>query len=470
MPIIELRPRGVTIEVRPGARLETILFPYGIEFPCGGAGTCGGCRVRVLDGDLPVTPEMRNLLRDDELAAGWRLACTASISGDVTLEVEQWETPVLADSSHVEFEPAEGRIIVIDVGTTTIAAQLLDARTGEVLSVETSLNPQAAYGADLMTRVARAMDGDPLLTGLIREETERIRTVFGPAPETLLCGNTVMQHLFCGASVRSLAHVPFTPVLHGEQRTELGTFLPSLGGFVGSDILAGIVATGLHESAEPAALIDLGTNAEIVVGNRERILCASAAAGPAFEAGRIGMGMRAAEGAIAHVAVRGGRIECRVIGDFAPRGICGSGLVDAVAAGLETGAIQTNGRGELPLAGPVVLTQRDIREVQLAKAAIAAGLRILASRFGLQPRDIRRVWLAGAFGNYVNVESARRIGLLETHAEPAGNAALRGTRIIALRPSRRRFYLDELPARVEHVPLASDPLFQDTFVDCLAFG
>ena len=193
-------------------------------------------------------------------------------------------------------------------------------------------------------------------------------------------------------------------------------FLPCIGGFVGSDILAGIVATGLHESRELVALMDLGTNGEVVVGNHERLLCASTAAGPAFEGARISMGMRAATGAISEVRAQNGTVACRVIGGGAPRGLCGSGLVDAVAAGLELGWIRPDGRMTsdrgMPLAGTVTLSAADVRELQLAKGAIATGLRMLAARFGASLDDIHQLHLAGAFGNYINRASAQRIGLL----------------------------------------------------------
>ena len=380
---VELLPLGRSIEVPRGSSLDTVLFPYGVEFPCGGEGTCGGCRVRVLRGEIPITPEMRGVLRPDELLAGWRLACRARVESPVTLEVEQWETPVLADNSAFAFEPEPGRVIAIDLGTTTLAAQLVDGLTGGVCGVETALNPQAAWGADLMTRIEHDLrDPARTLTGAVREAIGAMCGRFGEAREVLLCGNTVMQHLFCGAPLESMSHVPFDPALEGTQVTGSGTFLPNLGGFVGSDILAGIVATGLHETTALTALIDLGTNGEIVVGHRKKMVCASTAAGPAFEAGRIRMGMRAAEGAIAHVEVRDGVMVCRVLGDTVPRGICGSGLVAAVAAALDLGLVHPNGRlangaRELPIAGPVSLTQADIRELQLAKGAIAAGLRML---------------------------------------------------------------------------------------------
>jgi uncharacterized 2Fe-2S/4Fe-4S cluster protein (DUF4445 family) len=490
---VDLVPLAVRLEVESGASLEPALSPYGVEFPCGGVGACRGCRVRVIEGDLAVTPEMAEALTAEELAAGWRLACQSRVESHLTLEVAQWETPVLGDDSTFAFEPAEGCGIAIDLGTTTLAAQMLDLRTGEVLAVKTALNPQAAYGADVMSRVQYAISGGAArLTAAIREGLgELIRAM--PRRESvrlaMLAGNTVMHHLFCGIDVAPLAHAPFETAAGGDRRftpREVGwalpdsaevRFLPCLGGFVGSDILAGILATGIGEGNRLSSLIDLGTNGEIVVGDGRKLLCASTAAGPAFEAGRIRMGMRAATGAIAHVAARGGRVECRVIGESAPRGICGSGLVDAAAVGLELGSILPNGRlgngaRDFPLVPPVVITQADIRELQLAKGAIAAGLRLLLKRWGAPASRLAAVHLAGAFGNYLNVESARRIGMLEAPASlilPAGNASLRGVKMALLSPSRREPWIEGIRRRAEHVALASEAGFEDTFVGCLSF-
>jgi len=251
-------------------------------------------------------------------------------------------------------------------------------------------------------------------------------------------------------------------------------FLPCLGGFVGSDILAGILATKMHESAALIGLIDLGTNGEIVFGSRERIVCASAAAGPAFEAGRISMGMRAATGAIAEVEAVNGELRCRVLGNVEPRGICGSGLVDAAAAGLELGAILPSGRlanGErtFRLAPPVALTQGDIRELQLAKAAVAAGIQIVLKELGAAPGDVERLYLAGAFGNYVNRASARRIGLIgfpDERVKQAGNTALLGAKLALFDPG---LDLTGLLSRVRHISLASDAEFQEIYVGEMGF-
>jgi uncharacterized 2Fe-2S/4Fe-4S cluster protein (DUF4445 family) len=497
---VQLAPLGVSIEVDRGASLESALATYGIEFPCGGAGICRGCRVRVMEGSLAITPEMEQVFAPAELAAGWRLACCASVEGPLTIEVAQWETAVLSDDSEFTFEAGTGRGIAIDLGTTTLVAQLLDLESGRVLAVETALNPQSAHGADLMSRIEFACinsankGGAGILTEAIRKKLgEMIASLPGheSAQVAMLAGNTAMHHLFCGIDVSPLAQLPFQPVHDGEQRIsarELGWdlapevpvhFLPCLGGFVGSDILAGILATGMAESRELCALIDLGTNGEIVVGNRERMLCASTAAGPAFEGGRIRMGMRAAEGAIAHVSQIGGSgLKCRVLGDGTPRGICGSGLADAAAVGLELGAILANGRmsggaREFALQTPVSITQADIRELQLAKAAIAAGLRILTERWGASLDALHTVYLAGAFGNYLNLRSARRIGLLEvdlSRIRPAGNTSLRGVKMSMLRPARRERWIADVRARTEHIALAAEPRFEETFVDCLAFG
>jgi uncharacterized 2Fe-2S/4Fe-4S cluster protein (DUF4445 family) len=301
----------------------------------------------------------------------------------------------------------------------------------------------------------------------------------------IIVGNTVMHHLFCGVNIAPLAGHPFEPQQPGRFQFSPGQlewnlpektvveFLPCIGGFVGSDILAGIVATGLHESRGLMVLMDLGTNGEVVVGNHERLLCTSTAAGPAFEGARISMGMRAATGAISEVRVQNGAVACRVIGGGAPRGLCGSGLVDAVAAGLELKWIQSNGRmtldGSMPLAGSVSLLPADVRELQLAKGAIATGLRMLATRFGATLDDIQQLHLAGAFGNYISRASAQRIGLLRlpiNRIVPAGNTALLGAKRALFEKAAA---WDDIASRVEHIALNEDAEFQDIYAGEMRF-
>ncbi len=490
---IELQPLGKRITVDAGASLRDVLFAEGVEFPCGGRGRCKGCRVKVMEGALPVTDDDARLLAAKETSDGWRLSCRASAHSDLKLDIAQWDAPILSDNSRFAFTPQTGLGVAIDLGTTTIAAQLLDLRTAQVLGVRTALNVQAKHGGDIMSRIDFAVNGGAAtLTGLIRDEVGSIISNLLLAAERsptelrriIIVGNTAMHHLFRGIDITPLSHSPFEPRDDGLQTfpaQELGWdcgdasvhFLPCLGGFVGSDILAGILATKLHEGDALRVLIDLGTNGEIVVGNRQRILCASTAAGPAFEGARISMGMRAATGAISEVTLRNGTFACGVIGHVAPRGICGSGLVDAVAAALALNTIQPTGRftrnGPLVLTPPVQLTQADVRELQLAKGAIAAGVQLLISHWGASAADVVRVDLAGAFGNYINRASAQRIGLLNfpsERIEAAGNSALLGAKLALFETD---LTYEDLLRRIEHVSLGDDPQFQEAFVAELNF-
>jgi len=496
---IELEPLGETIHVERGTALQSVLPAYGVEFPCGGRGRCAGCRVKSTGGFLGASDDQAEVLTRDELAEGWRLACRCTVEGDVTLDIGQWETVVLADHSSFEFTPRSGAGIAVDLGTTTVAAQLLDLRFGRVLAVRTAVNPQTAHGSDVMSRIQVALGG-----GGRAKLVEDIRSWMGDflmkllesatlqdtrVDTVVIVGNTVMHHLFCGIDLEPLSRWPFETEQGGPHRfraRDLGwridgdpavRFLPCLGGFVGSDVLCGVLATGMHRSDTPIILVDLGTNGEIIIGNRKRLICASTAAGPAFEGGGITMGMRATTGAISEVRAEGGRLRCRVVGDVAPRGICGSGLVDAVAAGLDLGLIQPSGRlanagRPIELAPPVTLVQRDIRQLQMAKAAIAAAMRILRQRFGDEAWQTVPVYLAGAFGNYVNRASARRIGLIDCPDEkirPAGNTALLGAKMALFVGGPGRDDFGEVRDRVEHVRLGCDPAFQKTYVDELAF-
>ena len=495
---IELLPLGKVIEIECGTPLQDVLFTHGVEFPCGGRGRCKGCKVKVLAGSLPITGEDMQKLTGAELAAGWRLACRGRAETDLRIELAQWEAAILTDDSVFAFTPDEGLGIAVDLGTTTIVAQLVDLQTGHVLAVRAALNAQALHGADIMSRVefAVAAQGQPALQKLVRQQISQLATELLSAAScdghaiksVIVVGNTVMHHLFCGISLEPLSHFPFEPQSPGLQVFDsagLGwelpgnpavRFLPCLGSFVGSDILAGLLATKLHESESLSALIDLGTNGEIVVGNRERMLCASTAAGPAFEGARISMGMRAATGAISEVHEQGGKLHCHVLGNVEPRGICGSGLVDAVAASLDLGWIKPSGRlaaGEsLLLAEPVSLNQWDVRELQLAKGAIAAGLRILLEQWGATKESLVQIHLAGAFGNYINQASARRIGLLDFPVEkvqPAGNTALLGAKLALFGLKEHNGAYPEILGKVKHVSLNEVERFQDIFVEEMGF-
>jgi uncharacterized 2Fe-2S/4Fe-4S cluster protein (DUF4445 family) len=490
---IRIEPRGLVLEVPRGAELGDSLAAEGVELPCGGRGECGGCRVRVLEGSLAAAEEDLALLGPERVAAGWRLACRCRADGDATIEVEEWRHPILGDETPFAFTPREGVGIAVDVGTTTLVAQLVDLGSGGVLGVETALNAQARYGSDLMSRIEAAGAGAPLEATIRRQLGDLVSELLesgeiGPKrlARIVLVGNTAMHHLFGGLDVAPLAAYPFETTrpdalcwrADALDWPRAGAaevvFLPCLGGFVGSDVLAGLRATALDRAALPGALFDLGTNGEIVVGVGERLYCASAAAGPAFEGARISCGMRAAAGAISAVDAVAGRLVAHVLGGGPARGICGSGLVDAVARGLELGRIEPSGRlaggaHALELGDGLALTQRDIRELQLAKGALAAGLRLLSARAGTEPKHLARLSLAGAFGNYVSRQSARRIGLFDTPLDrvaSAGNAALLGAKLALFDDD-----LDQraLRARIVHVPLAAEPGFGDAFAEAMGF-
>jgi uncharacterized 2Fe-2S/4Fe-4S cluster protein (DUF4445 family) len=493
---VVLKPLQAELTAPAGTALRDLLFTQGVEFPCGGQGRCRGCRVHVLEGQASINAAQLERLSPDELRNGWRLACQCSLQDDLVIELRQWDAAILVDDTPFAFSPRDGFGVAVDLGTTTLAAQLLDLGTGRVLAVATALNSQARFGADVMSRVRFALEeggGDRLrdlirlqIGGLIAQLVFSARVPEAEIRDVVLVGNTVMHHLFCGLDVEPLSRYPFESEYLGLQTLDVDDwglegrprvcFLPCLGGFVGSDILAGILATRLGEREDLNALVDLGTNGEIVIGNRERLLCASTAAGPAFEGARISMGMRAATGAISEVKVNGQGIECRVLGNVPPQGLCGSGLVDAVAAGLEMGRIQPSGRfvdgaTAWELSPPVVLMQSDIRELQLAKGAIAAGIRTLLDQLGASAQDLKKLYLAGAFGNYINRASAERIGLISfppEKVEAAGNTALLGAKLALFRLGDDASFA-ELRGRIRHVALNADPSFQEVFVEEMSF-
>jgi uncharacterized 2Fe-2S/4Fe-4S cluster protein (DUF4445 family) len=494
---IILQPTHAELTAARGTPLRDLLFEQGVEFPCGGQGRCRGCRIRVLRGEAKVNPAQQEILSAEEISQGWRLACQCVLESDLEIELRQWDAAILADETTFAFQPREGLGVAVDLGTTTLAAQLLDLQTGGVLAVKTALNAQARHGGDVMSRIYFAVleHGQARLQQLIREQIggliQQLIAAAGKQNaeirDVVVVGNTVMHHFFCGVDAEPLSHYPFESPRTGLEEFhahDLGWklagnptvhFLPCLGGFVGSDVLAGILATKLHESDEIIGLVDLGTNGEIVIGNRQSMVCASTAAGPAFEGAKISTGMRACTGAISEVTVSEGKLECHVLGNVAPQGLCGSGLVDAVASGLEMNVIApsgrfSNGTASWMISSPVAISQNDVRELQLAKAAIAAGIQMLSDKMGA--RDLKRICLAGAFGNYINRASARKIGLIDFPPEktkPVGNTALLGAKMALFQLGSGDLSYTELRQRIQHVALNLDPSFQDVFVEQLTF-
>ncbi|MCK4748758.1 MAG: DUF4445 domain-containing protein, partial [Bacteroidales bacterium] len=312
---IRIHPQGKVVQARRDSPLKDALHEYGVEFPCGGKGTCGKCAVRILDGGIEPDNQHKNRLQELQLGPEWRLACQTSCESDMVVEVGQFETIIQADETTFDFDPGSGLGIAVDLGTTTLVAQLVDLEMGHILAVETGLNPQKKYGSDLISRLETALsDGPEKLTEMIRTRIGEMVAALcagrtGELTRIVIVGNTVMQHFFCGSDIKALSFYPFESPDLGLMclsNHELGwrvhceeiSFYPSIGSFVGSDILAGIEATGMHRREDQSVLIDLGTNGEIAIGNKDGLLCASTAAGPAFEGARISMGMMATTGAI----------------------------------------------------------------------------------------------------------------------------------------------------------------------------
>lgn len=507
---INLQPVDKKIEVVHDTPLIDVLHEFGVEFPCGGKGTCGRCKVRLIEGELKTDALQKQKLENLGLGKDWRLACFCKANSDITLEISQFENIILADNSAFEFKPQKGFGVAVDLGTTTIVTQLLNLENAQILDAEVAVNPQAKYGADLISRIQSCLDGkQEELQSLIRDQIGKmIQTILQKHPveiaKVILVGNTVMHHIFSGLNVQSLSFYPFeSPDLGSQQFTaeQLNWNLPgkaeirfyhSIGSFVGSDILAGIAATKMEERDEYSVLIDLGTNGEIVIGNRNKIICASTAAGPAFEGAKISQGMRATTGAISAVKAspnssEGGesgeicikinkdQFNCHVIGNVPAKGICGSGLIDAMAILLQQEKIGmfgeiNSGEEKIKLAPGVFLSQADIREFQLAKAAIAAGLQILLSRLKITFNEIDKVYIAGGFGNFLNIENVIQTGLIETTEDKIvklGNTALIGAKMFLFEDEK---FIQKILSKTTHINLEGDSAFQDIYIEKMVFG
>ena len=387
--------------------------------------------------------------------------------------------------------------LAIDLGTTTVVMKWLDLESGEILATAAQFNDQKAFGADVIARIAyaNAHGVEPLQSAIIGQLNDMIaqleRETGGSARDIyriVVAGNTVMQHLFCGLPPRHLAEMPYVPVVrhypplpaaalglqaHPEAVVML---MPGLGRFVGGDTAAVLLTLAAQLQGTWLA-VDIGTNGEILLCHHGRIWTTSAAAGPAFEGAQISSGMRAVTGAIDRVWWRDGRLQAHVIGEGKARGICGSGLIDAAGALLEAGWMDYSGRlqqdqGEVVLRDGVALTQRDMREIQLAKGAIAAAIALLLRAADVSPHDLENLYLAGAFGQYIRKEMALRIGLLPPlPAEKIhfiGNAACAGAEL-ALISTEEELRMAELARQVQYVEVAAQEGFQELFAENMFF-
>jgi uncharacterized 2Fe-2S/4Fe-4S cluster protein (DUF4445 family) len=502
-----------------------------IEQPCGARASCGRCRVRVLDAEPAPDPIHAQVLGDAAVAQHWRLGCRVVLDRDATIEVP-WSSRMVAhktfggdDLLDDGFEPARttGHGIALDVGTTTLAAAVVAMSSGTVEATASALNPQVRFGADVMSRIGYAHSHEDGAAELHRALVAGLDDVMEVATRTaglglhqvadlLVVGNPTMLHALQRLPLAGLGQAPFKGIRYSMWRGDAAALglalpaaracvLPGIAAHVGADAVAAILVTRLDLDPRPRLLLDFGTNTEVVLAGPHGILCTSAAAGPAFEGASIRHGMRAVTGAIEQVRITAdGRLLVRTIDGAPATGICGSGLVDAVAELLGAGIIETSGRmrsaaeaaGRVPPAlaarvtgvgadcavrlsdgaRPVLLTARDVRELQVAKGSIAAAVSLLLREARMELHQLAEVLLAGAFGNYVRPGSARALGLIPPvpprQVRFVGNAAGAGARL-ALVDLRARQRAERLAGQVRFVELAGRADYQEEFVAQLPF-
>ena len=438
--------------------LRTLGAP--VSAPCGGNGTCGKCRVWADGKEV--------------------LACRTVVDRDMTVELPVNESVVLKDFAAVSADGACDYALAYDIGTTTVVCYLIDGKTGEISDSLGCENPQRAFGADVISRIQYVMDtGSSELKNRLEQTMRELAWKIASDKEISMVsvvGNTAMHHLLLGIDPKPLTVPPYMPQSLDAVEQEGLRILPNIAGFVGGDTVGCMLAAEFDKRQSLTLLLDIGTNGEMVLGNKIQRLACSTAAGPAFEGAKITCGMGGAKGAVDHVWIEDGRLRWSVIGGGAAKGLCGSGLLDLVACLLELGIISETGRMDcetfyLGDTG-VYLTQKDVREVQLAKGAIRAGIELMCSHRGVKPEQIEEVLLAGAFGNYLAPKSACKIGMippcLEEKIRPIGNAAGMGAAMCAAHKEAFET-AKHLAAQTEFLELASKADFQDLFVDCLSF-
>ena len=483
---------GKTVTAEPGETLLSAAARAGIALysPCGGAGRCGRCKV---------------IANGDEV-----LACRYRIGSDTSVVIPQTEVTMLPVDPDMKYhsDGTNRYAAAFDIGTTTVAGFLMDGVSGSMIAAENRVNPQAAFGADLISRIQQSMHGRSVelrdcilscMSEMIAAMAASCGISSADITSVAIAGNTAMLHLLRGKDPAPLTVPPYMPLsVSSEEFRNSGwlpvsdaatvRILPCIAGFVGGDTSGCMLSSGFGCSSEITLLIDIGTNGEMVLGNSDGFCACSTAAGPAFEGAGISCGMIASSGAISHVYSDSDGIRCEVIGGGEAKGICGSGLLDAVAVMLSRGMIDASGRMQpdgsrgwirkdnsdaYVIRDDVAITQNDIRQLQLAKGAIGAGIELLCRHLSVSVSDISRVLLAGAFGNYMDPSSACLIGLipgeLENRIVPIGNAAGKGAVMCSLDAESFRL-CNSLAASSGFLELASLPEFQDVFVGHMSFG
>lgn len=508
--------REVRLTCPGGCRVHDYIQSQGtaLAMPCGGKGMCGKCRVRVVRGRLPVTPEDKRIFSEAQLAQGWRLACKA-----VTREAVEIVVPVqeqqgfsalaaeAADEGALSLAADHDYGLAVDIGTTTLAAALVDCTDGKILATATAVNSQRSFGADVVSRIGAACHGKgkALQKAVRRDLTRLMKQLLKNHPGTAarcrqmaIAANTTMLHLLMGWPCDGLGDWPFHPVSLGGKtyraQEVLGpqspladatvTLLPGMSTYVGADITVGIWQCGLASSDDVSLFVDLGTNGEMVLGNKDQRFIASAPAGPALEGGKLTWGTGSVPGAICGVRIERGRAKVRTIDHTVPVGICGTGILEAMAGLVREGLVDETGKlvepyfhKGFPLASTldyqrITLSQQDIREIQMAKSAIRAGIESLIERSGISRQRVHQVFLAGGFGYYLDPQKAAVIGLLPAdlaeRTTAVGNTSLKGA-IGLLTGAVTLEELQAIAAGVEEIVLGNDEAFQRLYIDYLNF-
>ena len=506
-----------------------------VDNPCGGKGLCGKCRVRMLGDDVPApTPTEEKLLSVEELARGIRLACLVKPEGDLELELLQKAregkvltggyTPDFAFDPPVVMDDADSPVfgVALDIGTTTVVCTLVNMRTGEECGTASMVNAQKHFGLDVLTRITYELEHPE--DGVARLQQAIVDSINEMIADTCqqagiqredihavtVAANCTMMHMLLGVDATSIGRYPYTPVfveareveavsvgIHVHEKAKLYC-LPGVSSYIGADIVAGTYVCQLEKEKGNVLFIDIGTNGEIVLSRDGQLICCSCAAGPALEGMNIRAGMRAADGAIEEVRITESGVELRVIGDEEPVGICGSGILSVVKELVKHGIvtksgafirkkqleesdyrysmIQMNGsKREFILTeapGKLVITQGDIRQVQLAKGAILSGFLALLNRAGISMADLDKVIIAGQFGAHLPEESITGTGILPREIQGkltyVGNSSKTGA-YMALMSRRIRKEMEALATRMEYVELGQVEGYERLFSECLLF-
>lgn len=504
----ELEEKKSLLEILREEKIE--IFAY-----CGGRGTCGKCKVRVIEGELPITKEDELKFSYEELNSGYRLACKAFPKKDCVIAIEEEiqgyeilgaNEGVKDPLSFVQKKSIKAVSIGIDIGTTTMALAAVVKGERQIITSTSLVNPLRGYGADVLSRMQASNGGkkeemkeklrESILEG-IKGMLRKAKIPYKALKEVVIAGNTTMGHLLMGYSCESLGSFPFTPVnisfIEGSIEEILGgtgffdgkaTLLPGISAFVGADISAGLYLKEFHKKQEVNLLVDLGTNGEMAIGNCKGILTTSAAAGPAFEGGNITCGMGSVRGAISRVNIQGDKVLLTTIGDASPVGICGTGVIDTVCELRKNKYMDKTGllipeyfdRGYVLGKGgngeEISFYQKDIREIQLAKAAIRAGIELLLKRYGIAYKEIHKVYLAGGFGFKLDVKKAGIMGLLPQEliekVEAIGNSSLEGA-LKYIHSEHAREEMEQVVALCEEKHLATDEEFQGIYLESMYF-